>query len=94
MEKSLNSPTRWDDPIPLTAETIKEVGTVNKKLYDHNDVYNALNEADYGDFGWKNDSANHIPKISWHLVYSNDTGSFCIYVNHPNKVYYSVDMGD
>jgi len=43
--------------------------------------------------GWVNDSSVIVPKGNYQKVYSNWSGSSCLYCDPVTRIAYSVDMG-
>jgi hypothetical protein len=72
--------------------TIEPVKIANYTNY-HDALQDMLNQ-DVRHVGWVN-SGIHIPKhLKFEKVFSNSSGSSCLYVDPIHRIAYSVDMGD
>jgi len=49
---------------------------------------------EYQPLGWLNEGIKLPDVILFTEIYSNESGSYCIYMNKEQKLYYCVDMGD
>lgn len=89
---------KWPTPESLTVESIK-AGTYSKLDYEYKELHEFLLEVGYGDLGWRNDASAAINKadfkdMTFNPVYTNNSGTQCLFVNHTKRLIYSVDMGD
>jgi hypothetical protein len=66
---------------------------VDRNFYHPHQVTEYLNKNGYVHLGWLNGGIK-TPDIPFQEIYSNCSGSYCIYVNHEAQLYYCVDMGD
>jgi hypothetical protein len=80
----------------MAIETLSSLGISELQ---HN-MFRSLSEAEYyleaesyKHLGWLN-SGIIPPKGHYHQVFSNRSGTTCLYACESLKVYYSVDMGD
>lgn len=73
---------------------IKEV-EIKTSYKDYKDAYAHMINQEVKDLGWMNDHKTKIPdEAAFTYVYSNRSGSSCLYVDRIRRIMYSVDMGD
>jgi hypothetical protein len=71
-----------------------EILKVEIKHYDnYNEAFEDMISQDVKHIGWLN-SGIKTPEGNYTKVYSNWSGSSCLYVNPITRIAYSVDMGD
>lgn len=77
---------------PLTIDLIKK--GLDRDDTSYTECHNFLKDYGYKDYGWLNAGNVKLPTCNFEKVYSNRSGSSCLYGNHEFMVMYSVDMGD
>lgn len=76
----------------MSTEILKVV--INNDYASYTEAYDHMFSQDCIHLGWLN-SGIQIPKyFTFEKVYSNRSGSSCLYVDPIHRVSYSVDMGD
>lgn len=63
-------------------------------LSSYNECRELLDKNGYTNLGWLNSGITIADHYDCILIYSNHSGSSCLYADHVWRVYYSVDMGD
>lgn len=66
---------------------------VDRDYYFARQVVDALNEKGFRHLGWLNSGIQLPHDVPFKELYSDRSGSYCIYVNHDARLYYCVDMG-
>ena len=67
---------------------------VDRTFYHPRQVVEYLDEKGYKHLGWLNGGIELPHDVPFKELYSDRSGSYCIYVNHEAQLYYCVDMGD
>ena len=77
----------------LTLDLCKE-GKLITNYYFPSDIIELLEKNGYKHLGWLNNDVFPPGLDDWMEQYANQSGSYCIYVSHSEKLIYCVDMGD
>lgn len=80
----------WEIP-KLTISMLND--KIDKELYSSSEVFDLLKKEGYKALGWVNGGLVP-PAIPFIEIYRNWSGSTTIMINHEEKCYYCIDMGD
>jgi len=79
---------------PMTMDKLFSLGKCNlRDIISAGEVCSLLDGDDYMALGWLN-AGIKLPSYQFEELYSNRSGSYCIYINKQFRAYYCVDMGD
>lgn len=73
--------------------TTIEAVTIFNEYYSYTEAYDHMSDQGVKHLGWLNDGIS-LPIGNYEKVFSNWSGSSCLYVDPIKRVSYSVDMGD
>lgn len=76
----------------MNAEILKVV--INRSYPDYSDALKHMTDQGVNHLGWLNGGVKVPDHCTFEKVYSNRSGSSCLYVDPVYRVAYSVDMGD